>query len=135
MTTATMAAAPQRQGSQVEPPPRRGLNVHVASAEDIALTYGYDEVVIYARNPSSSRDPLGTEWVTTWGDRPEHKQAAAVIGAALRANVVPMLERLRELLHEAHSHLTRHGTPGQRRALLERITAELAPVSLHSKER
>jgi len=106
------------------------LQIHVAVAEEIAEVHGYDQVVILARTVGDG----GVEWVTTYGTTPEHKQAAAHIGKALREGVTPVLTRLRTLLGEAEALLPSTslvpGVSTKRRALLTRIRAELADIKL-----
>lgn len=110
--------------------------VHVAVAEDVAVTHGYDQVIILSRLPSQPGFPDGKEWITTWGRSPQDKQAAAVIGKALREGVVAPLEELRGLLREAHMHLPRIGLSPRstklRQDLLKRIEAVLEPVKLET---
>lgn len=106
--------------------------IHVAVAEDVARTHGYDQVVIYARVPSCPGVPNGLEWITTYGESARDKQAAAQIGAAIRHGVVEPLERLRGLLAEAEVLMPRIGT--KRKELLARIAIELAPQELEFKE-
>ena len=108
--------------------------VHVAVAEDVAVTHGYDQVIILSRLPSQPGFPGGKEWVTTWGRYPEDKQAAAVIGKALREGVAAPLEELRGLLRETLPLLPGFGVGNRsaavRNALIKRIEAALAPVKL-----
>jgi len=110
--------------------------VHVAVAEDVAVTHGYDQVIILSRLPSQPGFPDGAEWITTWGRYPEDKQAAAVIGKAIREGVVAPLEELRGLLREALPLLPGFGigsrSAAKRQALVERIQAVLEPVKLET---
>ena len=113
--------------------------VHVAVAEDVAVTHGYDQVIILSRLPSQPGFPGGKEWVTTWGRSPQDKQAAAVIGKALREGVAAPLEELRGLLREAYEGLPRIEMSAwateRREDLLRRIEAALEPVKLETPPR
>lgn len=104
--------------------PGAPLQIHVATAEDIATLHGYDQVIIYARKPGNP----GAEWVTTWGSDEPNKQAAAQIGAAIRHGVTPQLERMRGLLTEVVALLPRLML--RRKDIVSRIEACLKPIEL-----
>lgn len=63
--------------------------IPIAAAERIGKANGYDQVIVFARRVGDD----GLEWVTTWGKDSTHCAVAARIGAALRDDVTPTLER------------------------------------------
>jgi len=54
--------------------------IPIAAAEHIAQSYGYDQVVIYARKVGDA----GGEWMTTYGVTKVHCGIAARIGKTLQ---------------------------------------------------
>ena len=73
-----------------------GVIIPIEEATKLAKTYGYDQVVIYARLVGEG----GIEAVTTYGVDAIHKAAAARIGEALRLQVVPVVEQRNALLED-----------------------------------
>jgi len=59
------------------------LPIPVSAAEHIAKTYGYDQVVIYARRCHDTPEPHG-EHLTTYGRTKEHCSVAARIADTLK---------------------------------------------------
>lgn len=57
--------------------------IPIAAAKHIAKTYGYDQVVIYARRCHDTPEPHG-EHMTTYGRNREHCDVAARIGTTLK---------------------------------------------------
>lgn len=57
--------------------------IPISAAEHIAKTYGYDQVIIYARRCHDSPHPHG-EHMTTYGRTKEHCSVAARIGERLK---------------------------------------------------
>ncbi len=61
-------------------------DIPISAAKEIALRYGYDQVIIYARRCHDTPEPHG-EHVTTYGRNREHCGAAAKIGDHLKYKV------------------------------------------------
>ena len=59
---------------------KKGKRIPIAAARRIAEDYGYDQVVIIARDV----DPPIGEWCTTYGRTKEHCRVAAAMGDVLR---------------------------------------------------
>lgn len=55
--------------------------IPIKRAEEIAKTYGYDQVIVIARKACQGQ--VRGEWITTYGVNKEHCAAAAQQGAAL----------------------------------------------------
>lgn len=56
--------------------------IPIKRAEEIAKTYGYDQVIVIARKVGQGQVMRG-EWITTYGVNKEHCASAAQQGAAL----------------------------------------------------
>lgn len=54
--------------------------IPITAAKRIAVEYGYDQVVVYARKVGDT----GGEWMTTYGVTKEHCGIAAQIGRTLQ---------------------------------------------------
>lgn len=65
------------------------IPIHVA--ENIAKTYGYDQVIIVARKVGEEPEPHG-EHVTTYGRNKEHCDVAANIGTYLKREIMLWVE-------------------------------------------
>ena len=61
--------------------------IPISAAEKIAKTYGYDQVMIYARKVGESPDPHG-EHMTTYGVDKAHCSAIGRIGSYLQREVL-----------------------------------------------
>lgn len=57
--------------------------IPISVAKEIAATYGYDQVVIYARRCHDGPEPHG-EHMTTYGRTKEHCAVAARMGDTLK---------------------------------------------------
>jgi hypothetical protein len=62
-------------------------DIPISAAKKIAETYGYDQVIIYARVCHDSPEPHG-EHLTTYGRNEEHCGAAAQIGDFLKHKIM-----------------------------------------------
>lgn len=65
--------------------------IPISAAEHVAKTYGYDQVIIYARKVGEDPDPHG-EHMTTYGVDREHCGAAAKIGNFLKYKIMGWAE-------------------------------------------
>jgi len=61
--------------------------IPITAAEHVAKTYGYDQVIIYARKVGKDPDPHG-EHLTTYGVDRTHCAAAAKIGDFLKYKIM-----------------------------------------------
>lgn len=57
--------------------------IPISAAELVAKTYGYDQVIIYARSVTTESNP-GGEHMTTYGVTKVHCSVAAQIGNTLK---------------------------------------------------
>ena len=60
---------------------KKGKRIPIAAARRIAEDYGYDQVVIIARDVDP---PICGEWCTTYGSNKENCRVAAAMGDVLR---------------------------------------------------
>ena len=67
-------------------PDRKLKPIPISAGKRIADTYGYDQVVIFARRVGADPDPNG-EHVTTYGINKVHCRVAAMMGTRLKAFV------------------------------------------------
>lgn len=58
--------------------------IPISAAKHLAKTYGYDQVIVYARKTGEA----GGEHMTTYGVNRSHCDAAAKIGDHLKYNVM-----------------------------------------------
>ena len=63
-------------------------NIPIAAAKRIAESYGYDQVIIYARKVGDE----GLEHMTTYGKTKEHCSIAARIGDFLKYKIMGWAE-------------------------------------------
>jgi len=61
--------------------------IPITAAKRIAESYGYDQVIIYARKVGESPDPHG-EHLTTYGINKVHCDIAARIGSYLKREIL-----------------------------------------------
>ena len=61
--------------------------IPIKAAQQIAETYGYDQVLIYARKVGEDPQPHG-EHMTTYGVNKAHCAAMAVIGSFLKIKIM-----------------------------------------------
>lgn len=61
--------------------------IPIEAAKKIAKSYGYDQVIIYARKVDTE-DLVGGEHMTSYGVNPAHCQAAAVICDFLKTKIM-----------------------------------------------
>ena len=69
----------------------KGKRIPIKAAKRIAREFGYEQVIIVARNTGDT----GKEWCTTYGETPAHCAAAAKIGEALRGLAAGTLKLVR----------------------------------------
>jgi hypothetical protein len=65
--------------------------IHIKEAQDLARIYGYDQVIIYARDCES-----GIEWMTTYGKTKDHCDAAAKIGNFLQTKIMGWTKEVKQ---------------------------------------
>ena len=61
-----------------------GKRIPISAAKEIAKKYGYDQVMIYARDPEGD----GNEWMTTYGKNRLHCDIAARQGRYLQTKIM-----------------------------------------------
>lgn len=58
-------------------------SIPISAARQIAIQYGYDQVIIFARKVGEEHEPNG-EHMTTYGITKQHCEVAARMGQVLR---------------------------------------------------
>jgi hypothetical protein len=85
MSNETLILELKRRGYKVYPEKR--VRIPISAAAHIAKTYGYDQVIIYARKVGNAPNPHG-EHMTTYGVDKANCDAAATIGDFLKDEIM-----------------------------------------------